>query len=266
MWLVVFGVVARVLLGQADRAVVDHLDHFVATQVEVHDETLDRARVAVVLRRLAHERDATCDPPVGLGRVPERTRGPRVDLDPAHVGDATTGECRDVLGVLEGREHRVHGLGEPQRRPHALDLAPLADLAGSHRDDGLQHQQLGAGHHQRAQLAIHRIAGLPLGEHVLVGLVEHDVREAGDVSEATGGPDDLHRPGDLVAGDHGERMQRRVRHPRIIMTPTSGCQPPAVDGAETPSRRLRYLLVFLAASRNAGRSPPPCTRMFAPLT
>ncbi len=95
-------------------AVVDHLEHFVAPVVEVHDETLDRARVAVVVVALAQERDAARDAAAFLALVPEHAGRPRVDLHPVdHVG-------RDPAARERGEDTRDAGASSsPRFRPRA---------------------------------------------------------------------------------------------------------------------------------------------------
>ena len=174
----------------------------------------------------------------GLGVVAEGTGRPRVDLHrcsmsviPRRASAAMYSGCSIVVNIAF-----IASVNE-QRRPHPFDLAPLAHLARRHRDDDLDHRQLGTGDDERAQLPVDRVAGLPLRQDLLGGLVEHDVGEAGGVGQPAGGADDLDGgSADLVAGDHGERMDSG--HRRIIMTPVSDVNPGRPAGRVGPGARV----------------------------
>ena len=164
--------------------------------------------VAVVGRVVAEERDAARDAPAVFGVVAERARGPRVDLHRVEVGDAAPRERGDVLGMFLRGEDRVDRLGHEQRGAHALDRAPLAQVAARHRHDDLDEVERRAGTASDAHLAIDRIAVLPLREVGFGRFVQHDVREQRALRQPAVGAHDLHRALDLGAREHVERVHR----------------------------------------------------------
>ncbi len=86
-------------------------------------------------------------------------------------------------------------------------VLPVDDLAPRDRHDDLVQLHAGSGHDDEPHLALDGIARLPAREVVLVGLVQHDVREQRRLGDATRRAHDLDRALDLVAGQHLERMR-----------------------------------------------------------
>ena len=66
-----------------------------------------------------------------------------------------------------------------------VELGPLLDHARADVDDRLDDAALGTGDDDRAHAALDRVARLPLREHVLGRLVQHDAREERAFGEAT---------------------------------------------------------------------------------
>ena len=125
----------------------------------------------------------------------------REHLDLVH----RVGAVDDLLGVLDGRAHVVGVVGP--------DVGGLRHVPACHRDDGARHgrgEQHGVARDGRARQELFDVGQEAQVEH-LVGLVEHDALDPGQVEEAlvhqvdhaTGGADD-----DVDAG--GERVDLRL--------------------------------------------------------
>ena len=206
----VVGEVARVLGRQWHHAGVDDLEHLAPRHVDEREQPFDRARVAVVGRRLAEERDAPADAPALLERQAEVARGPRVDLDEVEVGDAALLERGDVVGVCLQAEDGVERLLEQQPGPHPGHLRPRPHLARRDRHDRLD--QLGdwSRDDRQAHLAVDRVALGEREQHLLRRLVETDAREPGRVGDASGRPHRLDGSLDLACAQHVQRVRHRL--------------------------------------------------------
>ncbi len=123
--------VATAIGGQRHRSVILHLDDFPGTHVEERDKTFDRARVAVVGRRVAQVGDAARDPPTLLQIQPEVAGRPRVDLHTRRIVDAAPMQRRDPVRVLRELEDGLQRLAEHQCGTHAFVGSHLAHLTGA---------------------------------------------------------------------------------------------------------------------------------------
>ena len=195
---------------------VVHLEHDVASVVEVHDQTFDRTRVTVVGLIVAQERDAARDPSSLFAVVAEHPGGPGVDLHAIdHVrGDSPAGKRGQVLGIRANRADRLRGLVHEQGRADRLDFGPRFDHPRADVDDRLDHAALGTGNDDTAQTPLDGIAGLPPREHLLHRFVQHDAREQRAVGDPAALAQDRDRALDLVTREHLERM-RHLGHCRL---------------------------------------------------
>ena len=216
--LVVRREIARVVLRHRDHTVVDDFDDFVASEVEVHDEPFDRARVSVVERVGAQEGDAARDAAIGLGGIPEDAGGPRVDLHVVDIGDAAACQRGDVLGMFLRGEDGVHGLTEQQGGPYAVDHVPTDDRIVAEGHDHFDDAES----RTVDELDLRRAHRSPLSECGLVRLVEDDVHERGVGGEARIRPHGRTCPADLATGQH---LEREGGHDRMLSGSPTGVKP-----------------------------------------
>jgi hypothetical protein len=205
--------VRRVVAGlrrDRDDAVVDDADDLHRVEVDLGDEPLDRARIAVLAGLGAHPRERAAEAPLRRVVLGAGVRGgPRVEHREREVLDAALAHRLLPALVLE---HDLLGRHELLFADRRLDAgAPLGadDLAVGERDDRLEHAHPATLAHDDLGLARHGGPGLPRMERLLGRLVKHDEDEAGLLVEPEFVAQDGGRGGDLVGRQRFERMGGR---------------------------------------------------------
>lgn len=152
----------------------------------------------------------TRDAPTFFALVTEHSGRPRVDLDPVdHVGgDPAPGQHGEILGIRADGADRLRGFVHEKGGPHGGNLFPTLDHARADLDDGLDHSALRAGNDDAAQPPFDGITRLPLREHVLDRLVQHDAREQRTLGQAAAVAQHGHCTLHFRAREHLERMHR----------------------------------------------------------
>ena len=159
-------------VGYGHDAEVDDLEHLAGAGVEECDDAFDRPRVPVVGCVAAEVGDAAADAAPFFVRDPERSRGPRIDLDAIEVVDAPASERGLPVGVLLHADDGRERLAEQERGPHTRFDHPRPHLAVRDGDDHLERLEPRAGgHEQRLHLAVDGSARIVRQHDRLVGLV-----------------------------------------------------------------------------------------------
>ncbi len=150
-----------------------------------------------------------------------------------------------------------------------MHFAPLADLAGGHRDDSFDEVQRRSRHDQRAHLAVDGITGLPAREVFLGRLVQHEVGEQRTVGHLPRRAQDLGSLRHLVAAEHVERMHHHcppdacpnacsrralLRHSGLRADPRASPSHSPTGGSSHRHPRGRR------SDSCASTAPPPCDR------
>ena len=202
-------VVVAALGGHRPLVEVGDVQHFQGVDVDMHHQSVERVRVAVVRGIRAPEGDAALHAPAYLEVEVIVAGGPGVDLHLRRIGDAALGECSGEPRVLPAGVHHGEQLCHAHPRHRAPMVRPRVHLAAGHRHHGHMHFPVLVYHHLESP--IRGGAWRPRGHLGLGWLPDAESVEPGAVADAPAASQYLDGGLRFRFGHHRQRVAARRR-------------------------------------------------------